>query len=191
MGESVRGHPDSDAQSGLNHRSEFPKYVATADIIWIAAFLCVVIINIWFGVHNYGEAKKVAEIKANAERLLHWVSEKGPLREKGQEVLSGCNDPKGLWQDCLAALIIPGGPFESFKNHLEPQGQIFSDSCDRGDLKTLGSIVIERGTAKPLDPSSMTYSKMPASQDLSGRLPLKIFICGRSFHPMNVGEAIF
>lgn len=186
-----RTRSDVGAQSEINHLSGIPKYLTMTDILWIFAFFSVIMINIWFGVHNHGEARKVAETKTNAENVLLWLAEKGRIREKGQEVLSGCDDPKGAWQDCLSALHASGGPFESFRNYLEPTGQIFSDSCNRADLKTLGSIVIEHGNPKPLDPSSMTYSKMPAAQDLNGRLPLKIFICGRSFHPMNVGEVVF
>jgi hypothetical protein len=191
MGDSVKSNPADDNLTSQGYSIEPSPYLRTADYLWISAFLFVVLINIWFGVHNHGEAHKVAETKANAERLLQWVADKGPIREQGQEVLVGCDDPKGSWHDCLAALIASGGPFESFRNYLEPDGKVFSEACDRSDLKTLGSIVIERGTPKPLDPSAMAYAKMPAAQTLSGKLPIKITVCGRSFHPMNVGEATF
>ena len=191
MKESLPVHRGSEAQPEPTNQSGPFKFLTSADIFWIVAFASVIVVNIWFGVHNYGEARKVAETKLNAEKLLDWITEKGPIREKGQEVLLGCDDPKGTWHDCLAAASSPGGPFESFRNHLEPSGRVFSDSCDRADLSTLGSVVIERGSPKPMDPSAMTYSKMPPGQDLSVKLPLRIFICGRSFHPMNVGETIF
>lgn len=167
------------------------EYLLKADIFWMTLLAAVVAVNFWFGFHNHGEAHRVATIKTNAEDLLKWLGEKGEAREQGGQILAGCDSPRDSWHGCLAAIIAPGGPFEAFRNHLEPSGKVFSDSCDRGDLKTLGAIVIERGNPKPLDPSALVYAKMPQHQDLNGKLPLKIFICGRSFHPMNVGETIF
>lgn len=166
-------------------------YLGKADIVWMTLLAVVVAVNFWFGFHNHGEAHQVATIKANAEDLVKWLGEKSEAREQGGSILAGCDTPKDSWHGCLAAIIAPGGPFEAFRNHLEPSGKVFSDSCDRSDLKTLGAIVIERGNPKPLDPSALVYTKMPPHQDLNGKLPLKIFICGRSFHPMNVGETLF
>lgn len=166
-------------------------YMQKTDFLWASLLGCVVVINLWFGIHNHSEAQKAATTKQNAENLLQWLSEKGPIREKGESVLPGCDSQKDLWQDCLAAITAQEGPLHSFRNYLEPGGRIFSDTCDRTDIKTLGSIVVEKGTPKPIDPSAMTYAKMPAKQILGNQLPIRIYVCGRSFHPMSVGETVF
>ncbi len=191
MSDFVSSTPTEGGVSERAQLSEPALYLRRSDYLWISSFFIVALINIWFGIHNYNEAHKIVDTKANAQRLIQWLADKGTLREQGQEVLAGCNDPTNLWQDCLAAMTAAGGPFGSFRNTLEPKGRVVSESCDRSDLRTLGSIVIERGTPKPSDSSALVYTKMPTSQTLSGKLPLKVYICGRSFHPMNVGEAIF
>ena len=186
--------PSDPMESTLKERSydsEPAKYLEAADYAWIIVFAFVVLVNLWFGLHNHAGEQKVAETKANAARLLAWFEDNGKIRELGQSVISGCDDPSDSWRECLASLVASGGPFETLTNQLEPTGKVFSDVCVRGELATLGTIVIERGAPKPQDPTAMVYARMPAAQDLSSRLPLKIYVCARSFHPMNVGETVF
>lgn len=181
----------SNSESNLSEASQAVGRPQKSDLPWIVLLILVVVINIWFGVHSYSEAQKVSATKQNAEDLIVWISEKGPLREKGQPVMAQCDAPKASWANCRDALAAPGGPFERIRNQLNSSGLVFADACDRNDLHTLGAIVIEKGSPKPADPTALAYAKMPADQNLTGKLPLKLSVCGRSFHTMNVGEAVF
>lgn len=165
--------------------------VKRSDFPWIGVFILVIATNIWLGAHNYLEARTVAETKSTAERLTKWLSEASEARQSGRLALSRCNDPTNAWRDCREELIAKDGPIPNARNLLNPSGDFFADACDRSNLSTLGSVVIEKGTPKPTDATQLIYTKMPSTQTLSEKLPLKVFVCGRSFHPMIVSEIVF
>ena len=72
-----------------SHDSKPAKYLESADYAWIIVFAFVVLVNLWFGLHNHAEEQKVAETKANAARLLAWFEDNGNKRESGQSIISG------------------------------------------------------------------------------------------------------
>lgn len=186
--------PTGPIMSAIKEQSNDPepnKYLQASDYAWVAVFVFVVLVNLWLGVSNYSNAKKVSETTTIATQVMKWFADNETAREAGRLLLFDCNEPGGLWSNCLASIVAPGGPFENLSNQLEPTAKVFSDVCNRDDFSTLGSIVIERGSAKQADPSSIVYAKMPVAQDLGAKLPLKIYVCGRSFRPINVGEVVF
>ena len=180
---------NSNAES--SHDGQQQPYLNRFDPLWIALFVIVVAVNVWFGIHSLTQAQRVDVTRKNAAAVLGWLSEKAPLREQKQPVSAACDDPTGSWNDCLNSVTGPEGVLANARNELEPSYPIFSDACDRKDPKSFGTIVIEKGTPKPTDPNSIAYSKMPKNQDLSEKLLLKVVVCARSFHIMPIGETSF
>ncbi len=179
-----------DSSGPADEHRQLEPYLRPTDFVWIVSFVFMLGINVWFGIHNYAEIQKVASTQKNAEALLAWITEQNKIRERGQPIPPECDGPAGTWHECLASTLSATGPFHTFENLLQPKGKIFSDSCERGDLSTLGAIVIEKGNPKPLDPSALVYTKMPPTLRLNERLALRVFVCARSFHPMHIGETV-
>ncbi len=167
------------------------RQVTKSDLLWIGVFFLIIATNFWLGGHNYLEARNVAETKSTAEKLTKWLAEAREASHSNRLTLGSCNDPASSWRDCRDELMANNGPIPNARNLLNPSGEFFADVCDRSNLSTLGSVVIEKGTPKPTDATQFIYAKMPSTQILSEKLPLKVFVCGRSFHPMVVGEIVF
>ena len=96
------------------------------------------------------------------------------------------------WETCLSALQSAGQPFAEMKNPLVPDGLSFSNKCDRGDLKTMGSIVIEKGTAginngQPI----IVYTAIEPNESIASEVLLRVKVCGRGFVEFHVAELKF
>ncbi len=165
--------------------------ITKADSLWIGVFLLIVSLNLWLGAHNYFEARNVADTKIAADTVLKWFASAGEGRAKGSVSEGPCQAAESQWIDCRNSLISSSGPLKDYSNLLNPTGEVFADACDRSNLKTLGAIVVERGVPKASDVTQIVYQKISPAQTLSEPLSLKLYVCGRSFHPMIVGETVF
>jgi len=77
------------------------------------------------------------------------------------------------------------------RNQFNASDAVFSTSCDRTRLETQGSLILEKGTPKPPDGSSLTYSPLGDDELLVEPLSLRLSICGRGFSVIHVAEFRF
>ena len=84
-----------------------------------------------------------------------------------------------------------GAPFASLQNAFETKNLVFADACDRTRLDTHGSIIIEKGTPKPPDGSSLAYGPLPDEESLAEPLAIRVSICGRAFAINHIAEFKF
>jgi len=96
------------------------------------------------------------------------------------------------WEACVSALQSAGQPFAEFKNPLVADGLVFGNKCDRSDLKTMGSIVFEKGTAginngQPI----IVYTPIEPNESIASEVLLRVTVCGRGFVVFHVAELKF
>ena len=89
------------------------------------------------------------------------------------------------------ALVAAGAPFASLQNAFGVKNLLFADACDRNRLDTNGSIIIEKGTPKPPDGSSLAYAPIADEEPLAEPLALRVSICGRAFAVNHIAEFKF
>jgi uncharacterized protein (UPF0333 family) len=96
------------------------------------------------------------------------------------------------WEACVSALQSAGQPFAEFKNPLVADGLVFGNKCDRSELKTMGSIVFEKGTAginngQPI----IVYTPIEPHESIASEVLLRVTVCGRGFTVFHVAELKF
>jgi hypothetical protein len=87
--------------------------------------------------------------------------------------------------------VAKGAPLASIQNAFEEKNLVFADACDRTRLDTHGSIIIEKGTPKPPDGSSLAYTPLADEESLAEPLAIRVSICGRAFAINHIAEFKF
>ena len=167
-------------------------YFTLTDFIFVVIAIVVGILVVRLGATTWTEGMHTEATKANGEKFAAWIEEAGAKRAAGEKTgVAACDADGASWADCRDALVAEGGPLAGLKNVAEPDGEIFAAACDRSQLATLGTIIVEKGLPKPPDGASLIYSAMPDAEPMKDALSMRVAICGRGYSQINVREVKF
>ncbi len=164
-------------------------YFSLADGLFSAFMVVVLVVVSYLGFITYVEGSETEHTKRNAERIVKWLEEAGKARAEGKSVSpEACAKDGQPWSECLNAMVAESGPFPKLQNVAEVDGLTFAKKCDREHLNTHGSIILEKGTPKPVDPSSFTFGPMDDAEVIAKDGQLRVVVCGRGFGVIKIGE---
>ena len=167
-------------------------YFGLTDLIFVIFAIIVGVLVIDLGYTTWEDGRRTEETKANGEAIAAWMTEQGLKREKSEDTgVPACNRGDSTWSQCREALVAEGAPFALLKNAFDTKNLVFADACDRNRLDTDGSIIIEKGTPKPPDGSSLAYGPLADNEPLAEPLAIRISICGRAFAVNHIAEFKF
>ncbi len=135
--------------------------------------------------HSIDEAIKIEEIKVMGEEVTAWM--KGATDKRGEEEFepAACRKADGhAWSDCLAAMLEENGPLHKKDNPFHAGRALLQKKCDPSDVETIGSIIIEKGTATPA--GSFAYSTFEGTEPLAKDIVYRVLVCGRGFHVIKI-----
>jgi hypothetical protein len=191
MGESsMKADTGGARDAGGDHQSA--PYFGLTDLIFAVIAIVVATLVIRLGYMTWQDGSRTEDTKANGEAVATWMTEQGLRREKSEDTaLSACNRGPGTWAQCREALLATGAPFASLQNAFSTKNLLFADACDRTRLDTHGSIILEKGTPKPPDGSSLAYTPLADEESLAEPLAIRVSICGRAFAINHIAEFKF
>ncbi len=176
--------------AGGDHHSA--PYFGLTDLIFVVVATVVAVLVIRLGYMTWEDGSRTEDTKANGEAIAAWMTEQGQKREKNEDTgVAACNRGDGTWAHCREALLAAGAPFASLHNAFGTKNLVFADACDRNRLDTNGSIIVEKGTPKPPDGSSLAYGPLADEEPLAEPLALRVSICGRAFAINHIAEFKF
>lgn len=169
-----------------------PPYFTPTDAIFVAVALIVGVLVVQLGMTTWGEGVKTETAKAEAEQVVAWLTEAGERRQAGKPVgVEACDAEAAIWKDCRDALFAKDGPFGGLSKPQEIGGALVTAACDRNQLDTLDSIIIEKGLPKPPDGASFIYGLIDDAEPMKQTLPLRVSVCGRGYSQIIVNELKF
>ena len=167
-------------------------YFGFTDLIFVVVAIIVAVLVLRLGYMTWSAGSKTETTKENGEAVATWMTEKGLKREANEDTgIPACNRGTSTWGQCRDALVAAGAPFASLQNAFGAKNLLFADACDRNRLDTNGSIIIEKGTPKPPDGSSLAYAPIADEEPLAEPLALRVSICGRAFAVNHIAEFKF
>ena len=167
-------------------------YFGWRDLLFVIAALMVAITVAHLGLSTWIDGNRTESVKAQGEAVASWMAEQGKHREAGQASdIASCNLTDTKWSECRDAMIASDGPFAELRNQFGTGNPVFSSGCDRTRLETQGSLILEKGTPKPPDGSSLVYSVLSDDELLVEPLSLRLSVCGRGFSMIHVAEFRF
>jgi hypothetical protein len=181
----------SDQQSSAlgNGVTQSQRYFSFSDGLFSLFMLSVLVAVSYLGFTTYLEGSETEHTKRNAEQIVKWLEESGKARAEGKSFSpEACAKDGQPWSDCLDALVAESGPFPKLHNVAEADGLTFSKKCDREQLNTHGAIILEKGTPKPVDPSSFTFGPMDDAEVIAKDGQLRVLVCGRGYSVIKIGE---
>lgn len=183
---------DNEAISQTSAEENTAMYFGIRDFIFMGFALAVAISVATLGFDTWKHGQQTETTKSHGENLLAWMSQQGELRAAGKTTtLTACDQGDTTWSECRDALIGANGPFAGMRNAFQARDPIFSSQCDRNQLNSLGSILVQKGLPKPPDGSSLAYSPLADDEPLAEPLALRISVCGRGFSIIHIGELKF
>ncbi len=181
----------SDQQSSAlgNGVTQSQPYFSFSDGLFSLFMLSVLVAVSYLGFITYRGGSETEHTKRNAEQIVKWLEESGKARAEGKSFNpETCAKDGQPWSDCLNALVAESGPFPKLHNVAEADGLTFSNKCDREQLNTHGAIILEKGTPKPMDPSSFTFGPMDDAEVIAKDGQLRVLVCGRGYSAIKIGE---
>ncbi len=167
-------------------------YFTLTDFIFVVIAIVVGILVVRLGATTWTEGMHTEATKANGERFAAWLEEAGAKRTAGEKTgVAACDADGASWSDCRDALVAENGPLAGLANVTTPGGAVYSATCDRMQLDTLGAIIIEKGLPKPPDGASLVYSAIADAEPVKDALSLRVAICGRGYSQINIREVKF
>lgn len=165
------------------------RYFSSGDLGWMLVVVALVLLNLFISLNDYLQARQTESTRAHAQSVLGLMLRMHEARASAKPGSEACQ-PDSKWSDCQEALLRTDAASAMIKNVLRPGNPVFSNACDRQRPGTLGSIVIEVGTAKTSDPESLTYAPIRDDQLIGQRLPLRVGVCGRLYSKMLTGQVV-
>ncbi len=167
-------------------------YFTLTDFIFVVIAIVIGILVVRLGATTWTEGMHTEATKANGEQFATWIEQAGAKRAAGEKTgIAACDADDATWLECRDALVADDGPLASMANPALPDGGVFASGCDRTQLDTLGTIIIEKGLPKPPDGASLIYSAIPDTEPVKDALSLRVAVCGRGYSQINVREVKF
>ena len=170
-----------------NHAQE--PYFGLRDMVFVVIAIIVAALVVELGYKTWSDGQNTETTKAQGEELAAWLTEQGNKLAAGEQpAIAACGRGESKWSECRDALVAPGGPFEKLTNVFGKDNLLFSPACDRTQLNTHGSILVEKGLPKPPDGASLIYSPIADDEPMAEPLSLRVSICGRGFSTIHIAE---
>ena len=174
----------------------------TADKIFLAFLVLIVIAVTWLGVVNYKEALKTETAKSNGEAWVAWLTETGTTRFEANTQHPACKggtkpgaDAKagtaGTWGACLAHIM----ETTDLKEQINPFFNVaphFVPACVPSDRTLMGAILLE--DLMPTPPGSATpfvASQLIEADPIDYKMQLRLSVCDKGGYAIKVAEFEF
>ena len=189
--------------SPTDHTSEHQNLgTTTADKLFLAFLVLVVVAVTWLGIVNYKEAIKVETSKSNGEAWVEWLTETGTTRFEADSQHPACKggvkptaDAKpgapGTWGACLAHIL----ETTELKDQINPffnAAPHFVAACDPKDRTLMGAILLE--DLMPTPPGSATpfvASQLVEADPIDYKMQLRLSVCDKGGYAIKVAEFEF
>jgi hypothetical protein len=189
--------------SSADHTSEHQNLgTTTADKLFLAFLVLVVVAVTLLGVVNYKEAIKVETSKSNGEAWVAWLTETGTTRFEANTQHPACKggvkpaaDAKpgtpGTWGACLAHIM----ETTELKDQINPFFNVaphFVAACDPKDRTLMGAILLE--DLMPTPPGSATpfvASQLIDADPIDYKMQLRLSVCDKGGYAIKVAEFEF
>ncbi|WP_310613591.1 hypothetical protein [Limnohabitans sp.] len=189
--------------SSTDHSTEHPHLGTTsADKLFLAFLVLVVVAVTWLGVVNYKEALKVEAAKSNGEAWVEWLTEAGTTRFEADTKNAACKggvkpaadakaDTPGTWGACLAH-ILANTDLKDQVNAFFNKPPHFVAACDPKDRTLMGAILLE--DLMPTPPGSATpfvASQLLETDPIDYKMQLRLSVCDKGGYAIKVAEFEF
>jgi hypothetical protein len=189
--------------SSTDHSTEHPHLGTTsADKLFLAFLVLVVVAVTWLGVVNYKEALKVEAAKSNGEAWVEWLTEAGTTRFEADTKNAACKggvkpaadakaDTPGTWGACLAH-ILANTDLKDQVNSFFNKPPHFVAACDPKDRTLMGAILLE--DLMPTPPGSATpfvASQLLETDPIDYKMQLRLSVCDKGGYAIKVAEFEF
>jgi hypothetical protein len=189
--------------SSTDHNTEHQHLGTTsADKLFLAFLVLVVVAVTWLGVVNYKEALKVEAAKSNGEAWVAWLTEAGTSRFEADTKLTACKggvkapadakaDTPGTWGVCLAH-ILANTELKDQVNDFFNKPPHFVAACDPKDRTLMGAILLE--DLMPTPPGSATpfvASQLLETDSIDYKMQLRLSVCDKGGAAIKVAEFEF
>jgi hypothetical protein len=167
-------------------------YFSLSDLIFVLLAAVVGVAVVQLGYVTWMEGRNTEAAKSSGESMVEWMTAESTKRSSSApDLASECSGEDKNWLNCREWMVSSSGPLKGLSNQLRTSNKLFSAGCDRTQLDTLGSIIVEKGTPKPPDGASLVYAPLADDEPLGVPLSLRLSICGRSFSVIHVAEFTF
>ena len=189
--------------SSTDHSSEHPHLGPnSADKLFLAFLVLIVVAVTWLGVVNYKEALKVEDAKSNGEAWVEWLTETGTTRFEADTKHQACKggvkapadakaDTPGTWGVCLAH-ILANTELKDQINTFFNKPPHFVAACDPKDRTLMGAILLE--DLMPTPPGSATpfvASQLLETDSIDYKMQLRLSVCDKGGAAIKVAEFEF
>lgn len=173
-------------------KNEKTPYFSLGDLFFAVLAFVIAVVIIDLGYNTWAEGRKTESTKATGEAIAAWMTTEAAKHSSGNpDVATECHGDDKTWAGCREWMASTSGPFKGLTNQQSSTNKLFSESCDRTQLDTLGSIILAKGTPKPPDGASLMYAPLADGEPLGAPLSLRLSICGRGFSLIHVAEFTF
>lgn len=165
-------------------------YFSATDALWALVILALIALNLYISTKDTKQALLTEQTRHHASELIDRLNAQAKVRQPTFKIEGPCG-VGSTWLKCRDSLMVSasGGPL--FQNVLKPGAPVFAQACELATPQTLGAIVMEKGTPKVVDPTSLSYEPLADDQALDGALKLRVTVCGRLFSKMVMAELTF
>ena len=174
----------------------------SADKLFLAFLVLIVVAVTWLGVVNYREALKVEAAKINGEAWVAWLTETGTTRFEANTPHPACKggvkpaadakaDTPGTWGACLA-YILAKTELKDQVNTFFNKAPHFVAACDPKDRTLMGAILLE--DLMPTPPGSATpfvASQLLETDSVDYKMQLRLSVCDKGGAAIKVAEFEF
>ena len=189
--------------SSTDHKTEHQHLGPTsADKLFLAFLVLIVVAVTWLGVVNYKEALKVEDAKSNGEAWVEWLTETGTTRFETDTKHAACKggvkapadakaDTPGTWGACLAH-ILANTELKDQVNTFFNKAPHFVAACDPKDRTLMGAILLE--DLMPTPPGSATpfvASQLLETDSIDYKMQLRLSVCDKGGAAIKVAEFEF
>lgn len=163
-------------------------YFVGFDAAWMLLLAAVIGLNLYVSWHEVSQALRTEDTRQNASALIDELGKVAKGRQASSAGVGACG-VQSIWTQCRESLMAARAESSRpIQNLLRPDAAVFASVCDRTVPKSLGAIVVERGSPKAADPTNLIYEAISDAQPLNNAVALRISVCGRLFNKMVMGD---
>ena len=174
----------------------------SADKLFLAFLVLIVVAVTWLGIVNYKEALKTEQAKSNGEAWVAWLTETGTTRFEANTPHPACKggvkptadakaDTPGTWGACLAH-IMATTELKDQVNTFFNKPPHFVAACDPKDRTLMGAVLLE--DLMPTPPGSATpfvASQLLETDSIDYKMQLRLSVCDKGGAAIKVAEFEF
>jgi len=174
----------------------------SADKLFLAFLVLIVVAVTWLGVVNYKEALKTEQAKSNGEAWVAWLTETGTARFEANTPHPACKggvkpaadakaDAPGTWGACLAHIMATTELKDQINTFFNVAPH-FVAACVPSDRTLMGAILLE--DLMPTPPGSATpfvASQLLETDSIDYKMQLRLSVCDKGGYAIKVAEFEF